>query len=308
MLTIRSETSSDYAAIAAVNVRAFGEQTGEATLVALLRQRPAFDPALSLVAEREGRVVGHVLFSPHTVRLLGKPVRAVNLAPIAVDPNHQRQGIGAQLIEAGHALAREKGYAFSFLLGHVSYYPRLGYRTHAYGAATLTLPVTEVSAPSPLLARRPTEADLPALYQLWQDAAGTLDFVLDPGQEFLDWFSPNPAIESIIYLESDRVVGYARARVGERHRPRVFLARAAATARQMAAALMTGTTADEIVLPLHPAAPAAAGLGAAVVKAWEAGMACPLRPSPFDDYYAQVSAGRRPPGHVTWPTLFDLAE
>src|SRR6185436_7890925 len=112
MLTIRSETPADYPAIAAVNVRAFSEQTGEAVLVALLRQRPAFDPELSLVAEQDGRVVGHVLFSPHTVRLLGESVSAVNLAPIAVDPAHQRQGIGQQLIEAGHSVARAKDYAF----------------------------------------------------------------------------------------------------------------------------------------------------------------------------------------------------
>lgn len=307
MLTIRSETPRDYAAIAAINARAFGEHTGEAVLVALLRQRAGFDPALSLVAEHAGQVVGHVLFSPHTVWLLGEAVLAVNLAPIAIDPAHQRQGIGRQLIETGHALAREKGYAFSFLLGHTSYYPRLGYQTRAYGAATLTLTPTELTTRRVLLARRPTEADVPALHRLWYDAESRLDFALDPGREFLDWVSPSPAMESTVFVEAGQLVGYLRGPSAERHRPRVFLARDADTARHMAAAIAPNAPASELVLPLHPAAPAAAGLGLAKAEAWEAAMTCPLRPSPFDDYYAQVSAGARPPGQVTWPTMFDLA-
>src|SRR5215471_15938619 len=101
MVQIRSETIPDYAGIAALHARAFGERPAEALIVALHRQRPAFDPDLSLVAELDGRVVGHALFSPHIVRLLGQDVRAVNLAPIAVDPAHQRSGIGGRLIVAG---------------------------------------------------------------------------------------------------------------------------------------------------------------------------------------------------------------
>lgn len=308
MLIIRSETPSDYAAIAAVNVRAFGEHTGEAVLVALLRQRPAFDPTLSLVAEQSGHVVGHVLFSPHTVWLLGEAVRAVNLAPIAIDPAHQRQGIGRRLIEAGHVLARAKGYAFSFLLGHTSYYPRLGYRTRAYGAATLTLRLTELTTRRTLLARRPTEADGPALQRLWYDTESALDFALEPGREFLDWVSPNPLMESTVFVEAEQVVGYMRGPSAERHRPRVFLARDADIARQMVATVSPNGPDAEFALPLHPASPVTTGLGLAKAEAWEAAMAYPLRPSPFDEYYAQVSAGTRPPGQVIWPTMFDLAE
>ena len=119
-MRIRPETVSDYAGIAALHARAFGERPAEAMIVALHRQRPTFDPDLSLVAERDGRILGHALFSPHTVRLLGLDVRAVNLAPIAVDPSAQRQGIGGRLIAAGHTIVRAKGYAFCFLLGHTS--------------------------------------------------------------------------------------------------------------------------------------------------------------------------------------------
>ncbi len=307
MLTIRPETPPDYAAIAAVNVRAFGEQTGEAVLVALLRQRPVFDPALSLVAERDGQIIGHVLFSPHTVQLLGEAVRAVNLAPIAIDPAHQRQGIGQKLIETGHALARRKGYAFSFLLGHTSYYPRLGYQTRAYGVATLTLRPTRLMTRRALLARRPTEADVPALRQLWRDTEGAVDFALEPGREFLDWVSPNPAIEALVFVEAEQVVGYLRRPSAERHRPSIFLARDADTARQMVALPVPAEDESELILPLHPASPATKGLGLAKAEAWDAAMVYPLRPSSFDDYFAQVSAGARPPGRVIWPTMFDLA-
>ncbi|HEY8285015.1 MAG TPA: hypothetical protein VIJ28_11575 [Chloroflexota bacterium] len=63
-MTIRPEAAADYAAIADLHARAFGHRTGEALVVALLRHRGSFDPELSLVAEMDGRVVGHVLFSP----------------------------------------------------------------------------------------------------------------------------------------------------------------------------------------------------------------------------------------------------
>lgn len=77
-MRIRPETPADYAAIAALHVRAFGDRTGEGLVVALHRQRAAFDPELSLVAEKDGRVTGHVLFSPRHLGLLGQEVRAVN--------------------------------------------------------------------------------------------------------------------------------------------------------------------------------------------------------------------------------------
>src|SRR5262245_20759927 len=106
MLQIRSETIPDYAEIAALHARAFGEHPAEALIVALHRQRPTLHPDLSLVADQDGRIVGHALFSQHSVRLLSQDVRAVNLAPLAVDPLAQRQGIGARLIAAGHTTAR----------------------------------------------------------------------------------------------------------------------------------------------------------------------------------------------------------
>src|SRR5688500_16279882 len=121
-MLIRAETPRDYATIADIHVKAFDNRAAEAVIVGLHRHRSRFDPELSLVAEIDGQVVGHVLFSPQTIRLLGQNLEVVNLAPIAVHPTHQGKGIGAALIEEGHSIARSKGYPFSFLLGHPEYY------------------------------------------------------------------------------------------------------------------------------------------------------------------------------------------
>jgi putative acetyltransferase len=62
----------------------------------------------------------------------------------------------------------------------------------------------------------------------------------------------------------------------------------------------------EAVLPLHPASASTAALGTAEASAWMAAMVCPLAPSPFEEYYAQVKAGTRPPGRPIWPNAFDV--
>ena len=85
------------------------------------------DTLVSLVAEVGGEVVGHVLFSRMDVEADGAPLYAAGLAPVAVKPGLQGQGIGDALIRAGLDRLREQGAAISFVLGHEAYYPRLGY-------------------------------------------------------------------------------------------------------------------------------------------------------------------------------------
>src|SRR2546423_8945763 len=143
-MIIRPEGVDDYADIAGVNARAFDNRVSEPLIVSLLRHRRAFDPELSLVAEADDRIVGHVLFSPHTIRLLDQDVRAVNLAPLAILPEYQRQGIGRMLTEEGHRVAAAKGHTVSFLLGHATYYPRFGYRTRAYGVSETTVAASDL--------------------------------------------------------------------------------------------------------------------------------------------------------------------
>ena len=129
MVIIRPSTSEDADAIDAV-VRAafagteFGHQ-GEAGLVRMLGADG--DVVTSLVAERDGVIVGHALFSRMNVEADGAALSAAGLAPVSVVPAFQAQGIGDALIRAGLDVLRTQGVRISFVLGHEHYYPRFGY-------------------------------------------------------------------------------------------------------------------------------------------------------------------------------------
>ncbi len=127
MTTIRPEQPSDHAAIEAVNRQAFG-QDAEAHLVAKLREADSHDPALSLVAVHDGEVVGHILFSPILIETDGGNVAAMALAPMAVLPDYQRQGIGSALVREGLEACRRAGHRIVVVLGHADYYPRFGFK------------------------------------------------------------------------------------------------------------------------------------------------------------------------------------
>lgn len=128
---IRCETEMDYARISDVHLKAFSHPD-EAALVKRLRQKGLFTPEMSLVAELEGRVVGHVLFSEILVRRDrdSQPLelRALALAPVAVHPRFQKKGIGAQLIRAGIKEMERLGYEIILVLGEPMYYKRFGFR------------------------------------------------------------------------------------------------------------------------------------------------------------------------------------
>lgn len=126
-LTIREARDSDRPAIRAVEEAAFG-RPDEARLVDLLAA--SGDTVLELVAEREGRIVGHVLFSRLIVETSGKNVAAVALAPLAVSPAAQRQGVGAALVEEAHRRLAGFGERLSVVLGEPDYYGRFGYSHH----------------------------------------------------------------------------------------------------------------------------------------------------------------------------------
>lgn len=122
-MKIRGELDADHAAVAAVLESAFPED-GESRLVTRLRSSAS--PLVSLVAERQGRVVGHILFSP--VTLDSDPsLKLMGLAPMAVHPELQRSGIGSALVEAGLRECQEAGAGTVVVLGHPDYYPRFGF-------------------------------------------------------------------------------------------------------------------------------------------------------------------------------------
>lgn len=116
--------TDDRAGIRAVNIAAFG-RPDEADLVDGLREEE--HALISLVAELEGRIVGHILFSRMWINTSGGLVSAVALAPVAVLPDCQRQGIGSRLIQQGLELLRDRGERIVIVAGHPGYYPRFGF-------------------------------------------------------------------------------------------------------------------------------------------------------------------------------------
>lgn len=123
-VVIRPETGQDQEAIWSVNQAAF-EGDAEANLVDALRDGRFF--AVSLVAEVDGEIVGHILFSRVAIVTNVGTVDALSLAPMAVLPSHQRQGIGSRLVEAALEACREAGHRIVVVLGHPEFYPRFGF-------------------------------------------------------------------------------------------------------------------------------------------------------------------------------------
>ena len=140
-MQLRSERPQDVEAIDRVNRLAFG-QPDEAEIVARLRTSDAFIPELSIVAEDEGEVVGHILFT----RVWTEPandVRMISLAPMTVIPERQRQGIGSALVRRGLDVARELGEEVVVLVGHPEYYPRFGFELASRFGMTNPFPGTD---------------------------------------------------------------------------------------------------------------------------------------------------------------------
>lgn len=129
-MTVRAAAPDDLPAVLEIHRRAFGGES-EAELVAALLDDPSAQPLLSLLAELDGRPVGHILFTAAPVADPSGPVQAALLCPLAVLPAAQRQGVGKALIESGLQRLRAGGTALVFVLGDPAYYRRAGFRRHA---------------------------------------------------------------------------------------------------------------------------------------------------------------------------------
>lgn len=129
-MEIRTETGADLAAVGEVNRLAFGREA-EARLVDDLRDGGY--ARLSLVAEEEGRLVGHIMFSEAVIRTDGGEVGALALGPVGVIPERQGRGVGSALIREGLDRCVQEGHRIVVLLGHPGYYPRFGFSAERAG-------------------------------------------------------------------------------------------------------------------------------------------------------------------------------
>ena len=127
MITIRPEKPEDLPFIHSVIVKTF-KREAEARLADKLRR--ACPGCLSLVAEEDGAIVGHVMFTPVVIKNT-REVHGMGLAPMSVLPSRQRRGIGTLLVKAGLRMLQEKGCPFIIVLGHPEYYPRFGFQPAA---------------------------------------------------------------------------------------------------------------------------------------------------------------------------------
>lgn len=121
---IRTEKPSDYEQVAAITEAAFKSHDydglGEVKLIKQLRIDG--DATLSIVADLQDEIVGHVMFSA-----LQAPMKALALAPVSVSPDHQKTGIGSALINKGIDEAKARGFKAVFVLGDPNYYSRFGF-------------------------------------------------------------------------------------------------------------------------------------------------------------------------------------
>ena len=122
-MRIRPETEADRAAVRAVNEAAF-ETSAEADLVEALHGKGV--PLVSLVAEVDGKIVGHILFSPVSLSEHAH-LKVMGLGPMAVVPDRQRKGIGSALVRQGLTSCKDSGSCAVVVVGHPEYYPRFGF-------------------------------------------------------------------------------------------------------------------------------------------------------------------------------------
>lgn len=130
-MTIRSELAKDDPAITALLKIAFKGDTHsdqqEYALVRRLRSSEAYLPELTLVAEEDNKIVGFIMLTSLIIKNENYVYPALALAPVAVLPAYQGEGIGGKLIRASHEIAKAKGHQLIVLVGHAAYYPRFGY-------------------------------------------------------------------------------------------------------------------------------------------------------------------------------------
>lgn len=141
---IRTEQENDHDSIREVNILAFNNQENEAKLIENIRKTEYFIPDLSLIAvNHQSNVIGHILFSEIQLETANAILPTLGLAPMAVQPQYQRQGIGSRLVAKGLEYCKELGCEHIFVLGHPHYYPKFGFVPANIFGITSTFPVPD---------------------------------------------------------------------------------------------------------------------------------------------------------------------
>lgn len=321
-IKIRSEQIKDYRRIAEINVLAFErefekEYVGEVAMVDSLRHGSMFDEELSLVAEIEGKVVGHVLFYPYNMYLNGKIIKAVCLGPIAVDPEVQKSGIGGKLIEEGHKILKEKGYKLSFLFGHPSYYPKFGYITNMFGKSAIKFEMNEIEqmekVSEKIEARTVKPGDLTELINIWENWYSNVDLAIRPGEGLMDWISHTPNIKASLFLKNKEIIGYVRYNKNNLNDIRMFIAKNKETTMEILKHFKNSTSMKSIELPVHADSLAIKYFEDLEYKVdfqtWDAGMIKILDDNDKDVemYCKEVEEGKRKAGLIVFPPSVDMA-
>jgi len=131
-MNIRAVTPEDYDAVAVMVRAAFLAEFGRSTEAELTAQARALgDVVLECVAEMDGAIVGHILFSRAVIEHGGERHRAATLGPVCAAIGVQKRGVGSLLIRHGLEQLRGAGATHVFLLGHRDYYPRFGFSADA---------------------------------------------------------------------------------------------------------------------------------------------------------------------------------
>jgi predicted N-acetyltransferase YhbS len=309
---LRGETPSDYDRIDLVETMAF-ERMDEGHITPLMRSGYArYDPELSVVALDNGEIIGHTLFTPATIRLMGRDVEAVGVGPVAVHPDHQNRGVGQVMLKYGHEAAREGGYEIAFMHGHPKYYPRVGYvACHGFGQINIDTeklgPVTQ-----PLRPRPPVADDLPWLVERLRVEFANVDFGWIWNEHLTEWVQPG--LNTVVWVTPEGArVGYSV----DRHNTdgiKLLLADDPAMAVEILRNLWAHIGDDDAgmsKIALHPTGWLAGQLGSEkwatpTVRSSDAAMAFEITPGVLDEYRREVAAGRRPVGHVNFPLAFEM--
>jgi putative acetyltransferase len=127
-MIIRTEVLEDYKAVFKINYLAFGKQEDESKLIERIRVSGEFIPELSIVAEDEGKIIGHILLSKAYIVTELEVHEVIVLAPVAVHPAYQKRGIGRKLIKEGLRKVKNMKYGLVLLIGHPTYYPKFGFK------------------------------------------------------------------------------------------------------------------------------------------------------------------------------------